>query len=224
MTVPGLIYERIKDTFPSKVQESVLTVQLPADASGASGFMPQLQPESRMRFVRQDEGAFVQLRSHLLAINCLQPYPSWERFLPLIQKTFSAYQDVAQPTGIHRIGLRYINRIPIPSEMTRASQYFTLYPETSPQLPMFGGFSMRLLFPYEEGRDVLKIELASSSDETGEAFNAFLDLDYFLTRPSTVEPQQALDWVVQAHDAIEHAFEACITDELRSQFDLEHNV
>ena len=132
LTIPGLVYERIKDTFPRKSQEVLLTVQFPFGISTSPGLMPQVQPEGRMRFTHPAERAFVQLGKHLLAVNHLQPYPSWEQFLPLIEQSLMAYQTVATPTGIHRIGLRYINRISIASKALQPSDYFTLYPQISP--------------------------------------------------------------------------------------------
>jgi uncharacterized protein (TIGR04255 family) len=222
LTIPGLVYERIKDTFPRKSQEVVLALQLPLGISAPPGLVPQVQPEGRMRFTHPDERAFVQLGKHLLAVNHLRPYPSWERFLPLIEQSLRAYQTVAAPIGIHRIGLRYINRISIASRDFQPSDYFTLYPQISPTLPqIYGGFSTRVLFPYEQERDILKIELASGSDETQQATVVFLDLDYFLAEPGAIPPNEALDWVIHAHDAIEGAFEASITDRLRQQFDQE---
>lgn len=222
LTIPGLVYERIKGAFPRKSQEVVLAVQLPLGISPPLEPTPQIQPEGRMRFTRSDERAFVQLGKHLLAINHLQPYPSWEQFLPLIEQSLTAYQTVATPTGIHRIGLRYINRVPITERDFQPSDYFGLYPQISQTLPQtYGGFLIQVLFSYEQERDVLKIELASGSDETRQAMAVFLDLDYFLVVPGAVAPDEALDWVIHAHDAIEHAFETCITDRLRQQFNQE---
>jgi uncharacterized protein (TIGR04255 family) len=222
LTIPGLVYERIKDTFPRKSQEVLLTVQLPFGISAPPGLVPHVQPEGRMRFTRPDERAFVQLGKHLLAVNHLQPYPSWERFLPLIKQSLKAYQTVATPTGIHRIGLRYINRISIASRDFQPSDYFVLYPQISPTLPqIYSGFLTQVLFPYEQERDIMKIELASGLDETQQAMAVFLDLDYFLARPGAIAPDEALDWVIHTHDTIEQAFEACITDRLREQFDQE---
>ncbi len=222
LTIPGLVYEQLKTTFPHKSQESWLAVQLPSGGSTLSSLLPSLQPEDRMRFRRADERAFVQLGKHLLAINCLQPYPSWAQFLPLISQSLAAYQAVATPIGIHRIGLRYINRIPIVGDELHPADYFTLYPQISSALPQtYGQFLTEVLFPYEQERDVLKIALAAGSDETRQNMVVFLDFDYFLAQPNAIAPDQALEWVIQAHDTIEQAFESCITDRLRQQFDQE---
>lgn len=221
-TIPGLIYERVRQTFPKKMQETVLTVHVPAGNTPVVLGMPQLQPEERLRFVQPDERAFVQLGRHLLAINQLAPYPSWERYLPLIEQIFNSYQSVAEPTGIHRIGLRYINRIPIRKRDFQASDYFTLYPQISSELPStYGGFLTQVLFPYEQERDVLKIEVIAGADEMQQGSVIFLDLDYFLARPGAVSPDEALDWVINAHTNVEHAFESCITEQLRQQMDQE---
>ncbi len=219
-TIPGLVYERIRGAFPKKLQETVLAVHVPTSNKPAVSGLPQLQPEERLRFLQPDERAFVQLGRHLLAINHLAPYPSWERYLPLIEQAFHAYEVVAEPTGIHRIGLRYINQVPIREANFQVADYFTLYPQISHELPhAYNGFSTQVLFPYENKRDVLKIELVAASDETGEAATVFLDFDYFLAQPGIVSPNEALSWVITAHANVEGAFEACITDRLRHQLD-----
>jgi uncharacterized protein (TIGR04255 family) len=45
-----------------------------------------------------------------------------------------------------------------------------------------------------------------------------LDLDYYLTKPGTVDLDSASDWVNMAHDRLEIMFEACITDKTRNLF------
>jgi hypothetical protein len=205
LTVPGLVYEQLKETFPRKVQEELLTVRLPSGVSAPPNLVPQLHSEQRMRFVRLDERAFVLLGKHVLSINHLQPYPSWEQYLPLIEQAFTAYQSVARPEGIHRIGLRYINRIAIPESDVQMSDYF-------------------VLFPYVQDRDLLKVELATGVSDTSQQLGAFLDFDYFLAQPGAVAPSEALKWVSHGHDVIERSFEACVTERLRNQFDEESLV
>jgi uncharacterized protein (TIGR04255 family) len=46
-----------------------------------------------------------------------------------------------------------------------------------------------------------------------------LDLDYFLAEPGEVPLAAVSEWLEIAHDHVERAFEACITDRLRRMFE-----
>ena len=46
-----------------------------------------------------------------------------------------------------------------------------------------------------------------------------LNLKYYLARPGDIAWNDLSEWLEVAHDRIEEAFEACITDQLRQQFE-----
>lgn len=218
-TVPGLVYERLKDEFPLRRPLRQVGVQV---QMGAEGFSLQPQFEEGMRFLRQDERAFVQLRPHRISVHHLAPYPHWEGFKPLIEKGYRAFLDVLPESRFQRIGLRYINRIVLPDSHVELSDYFNLYPSVGPGLPRdFSAFGVYLLFPFEDGRDALQLRLGNEQPEGEEALVVLLDLDYFLAQEERVTVQNALDWVEQAHKYVVSAFEGTITDRLREQFDAE---
>ena len=65
---------------------------------------------------------------------------------------------------------------------------------------------------------MLKVQLASigASDP---APALWLDLDYFLTAPGTLDVGTMLSWVDAAHTRIEDMFELIITPRLREMFE-----
>lgn len=73
--------------------------------------------------------------------------------------------------------------------------------------------------PYEDSRDILRLQLTSASEETPDTAAVILDLDYFLAKPGEVALEGVFEWVDAAHDRVEDAFEACITDRLRQMFE-----
>ena len=174
-----------------------------------------------IQFLREDEKAFVQVGQYLMAINHLKPYPDpgWETFSPLIERALQTYREVAAPTGIHRIGLRYINRVELPDERVELEEYFEFYPFIGKQLPQdFTAFFVGVQVPYEEGRDTLKLQLTSISPEAPGQLAFLLDLDYFLSIPGEVALDEAAQWIYAAHEHLEGAFEASIKDALRERF------
>lgn len=219
LAMPGLIYDKVRDSFPKRRQVRGLEVALSTTPKGVE---QQVTTTGRVQFLREDEKAFVQVGPNLLAVNHLKPYPTWDNFLPLIQKGFEVYCEVVGPEAIHRIGLRYINRIEIPGERVELEDYFQFRPFVGGKLPQdFGPFIVGIQLPYEDSRDVLRIQLTSARVDTPDTVAIMLDLDYFLDQPGQVPLDKVIDWVKVAHDRLEVVFEGCITDRLRQIFEEE---
>jgi uncharacterized protein (TIGR04255 family) len=217
-TYPGLLYAKLQETFPEQRSAARVNVGL-ASAPGVInqelGLLPIVQ------FLQKDEQALVQVGQHLLAVNRLKPYPTWEEFLPLIVQAFQAYREVAAPTSVHRIGLRYINRIEIPGERVTLEDYFEFYPFIGEKLPQdLDAFFLGVQVSYEDARDALRLQLTTTSTEMPGARALFLDLDYFLIKPGEIALEGVPGWLDKvAHEHVEEAFEACIKDRLRDQFE-----
>jgi uncharacterized protein (TIGR04255 family) len=217
LTIPGLVYEKVRDTFPKRRQAKQLEVDV---AAGPEGVGQQVRTVDRMQFLREDEKALVQVGPHLLAVNHLKPYPSWQEFSPLIKKGLQAYCNVVGPSSIHRVELRYINRIEVAGQRIELADYFEFRPFVGSNLSQgHGPFIVGIQVPYEESRDILKLVLTSASVETPDTAAVVLDLDYFLVKPGEVALDNVFEWVEVAHSRIEEAFEASITDRLRQMFE-----
>lgn len=216
LAIPGLVYEKLRDVFPKRRQSKGLALNILA---GPEAVEQRVRTTDLMQFLREDEKALVQVGPHLLTVNHLKPYSSWQEFSPLIKKGIEAYCAVAEPKGIHRIGLRYINYIEIPERSIKLENYFEFYPFTGPDLPKEHGlFIVGIQVPCEASRDILKIALTSANTQTPDTSAIILDLDYFLAKPKEVAPDDVFKWMDVAHDRVEKAFEACITDRLRQAF------
>jgi uncharacterized protein (TIGR04255 family) len=216
-TIPGLIFSRLDKPFPKRRTVSVLESTIQGTPQGVQNLLRQ---EERVQFLRDDERAFVQVGQHLLAINHLQPYPTWHEYLPLIQTALSAYREVASPKGIQRIGLRYINRIKFPRPRVAIEHYFNFHPFIGEMLPTdYASFVCGVQFPFENLRDVLRLQIASVQDDPGTSAEVALDLDYFLAKPNEVSMDSVLTWLDEAHGRIDDVFEGCLTDALREHFD-----
>jgi uncharacterized protein (TIGR04255 family) len=221
LAVPGLVYEKIRSSGFTK-RQPIKDVEFEVMQS-AGRVEQELKTVDRMRFLRDDEKAFIQVGPDKLSVHHLKPYPSWPVFQPLVLNGLDAYLEAVKPKGIQRIGLRYINRIEIPGTTVRIEDYFEFYPFVGKKLPQeFGPFIVGIEVPYESDRDMLRIMLTSIRSTSPNITCVVLDLDYFLNKPESVLLTDVSNWISIAHDHhVEEVFEACITDPLRKIFEEE---
>ncbi|MDP2936786.1 MAG: TIGR04255 family protein [Dehalococcoidia bacterium] len=218
LTIPGLVYEEVRGTFPKKRQATTLEARMSA---GPEGLEHHIATTPGMQFVREDEKALLQVGKDLLSAHHLKPYPTWQEFLPLVRHGFDAYCKVARPQGVGRIGLRYINRVEIKAERVKMEDYFEFHPTVGPQLPQnLDEFSITIQIPFENGRDRTRLQLGSVKGEPN-TVTAILDIDYSLARSDQVSLDTVFEWVEVAHSHVEDVFEGCITDKLRAVFEEE---
>ena len=218
-TIPGLVYQQIETQFPIKRQASTVEFEVQADPDQVSQRLRG--GPGRMQFVRADETALVQVGPHLLVINQLRSYPRWSEFKPLVLDTFEVYRKVAGPTGFRRIGIRYINHIQVPTSEVGLSTYFNFWPRLPAPIVSdpIRALLLRVDLAQESylGHLVMTLATAPNDGQGGSAL--ILDLDFATTSTQEIALDAVGDWVEQAHDRIEIAFEACLTDRLRDLFE-----
>jgi uncharacterized protein (TIGR04255 family) len=213
LTMPGLIYEEVKDTFPIRRPQTFLTGVISRDEKG---IIQKIEPKEKMLFFHKDEKSLIQIAEHLLAINQLKPYSSWEEFFPLIKEGFNAYKKIATPKGIHRIGLKYINQIDVDKKSIEYEDYFLFGPHMGEGLPKnYNKFIVGIDFPKESTNDILRVTLKSFTPKRKGSISIIFDLDFFCTNSMPIDEDKIFGWINSAHNNIEKAFESCITDKVR---------
>lgn len=216
LTIPGLVYEKLKEQFPHREQRIIQEVEI---TTGPEGLQQHIRHSERIMLFSEDRRMFVQLGPHLLAVNSLRPYPTWAGFKPKIEEAFRSLSLTVEIKGLQRIGLRYINRIEIPGS-SKLEDYFQFYLFLGPQLPKdMTSFIAGGEFAYANGRDRCKVQLTAPVPSSFPEHVALtLDIDYFLAQERGIETQEAMDWVEEAHGRVEEVFEGCISDRLRELF------
>jgi uncharacterized protein (TIGR04255 family) len=216
LTVPGLLYERLKGSFPQKEQRMIQEMEL---TQGPEGLHQQIRTSERIIFFTEDKKMLVQVGPRLLAINVLKTYPHWEGFKPRIEMAWKSLQAAIEVQGLERIGLRYINHIELPAQGGELAEYFEFYPFVGQRLPQqMVSFLAGVEFSYADDRDHCRVQFTRIPASGGRSL-FMLDIDYFLARPGAVKPAEALAWVEEAHSRVEEVFEGCITDKLREMFE-----
>lgn len=219
-TIPGLIYEKVKDEFPDKQQKIGIGVQFKPTEKGVEQIIESTPPI--IQFFKKDKTALIQIAPDLLAINQLKPYPTWNKFKPLILKGFQIYKEISNPKAFRRIGLRYINIIEFDKQSIKLEDYFRYYPFIPNNLPPIqDSFVVRTEFPFEEGKERLILTLATVIPSKQDIISIVLDIDYVMATPEYVSLNDVSEWLEKAHKEVENAFEASITDKARTLFEEE---
>jgi len=216
LTVPGLLFEQIRETFPNRERRVLQQVRF---AQGDSSTTQNLEITELVVLLSADRKTLVQIGPHLLSVNRLRPYQGWGEYRPGIQLAYDAVLRVVEVTALKRIGLRYVNRVRVPEAETELSRYFEFRPFIRDQLPQSAhSFMVGCEFPYRDGADMCRVQLATAAPPGPGLSGYVLDLDYYLAQPVGVKPCDAMQWVEAAHVEVRNVFEGCITDELRALF------
>jgi uncharacterized protein (TIGR04255 family) len=194
--VPDLIYEKVQAQFPQREAMNGLSGEDPA-------------PDAKTKFRRADGSALLQVSPKLLAINQLRPYPTWPQLKKTILEAYAIYRELAQPSGLMRLGLRYINQIEIPETKIEIGRYLRGCPEGYHKL------FLSTEFPFAAERENLAMIFAHVPHNEGDFLRFYLDLDYGSFPMATEEFGPVLE---RAHDRLEQIFEASLTDETRRLF------
>jgi len=135
---------------------------------------------------RQDEPYVAQFRKNGLVVSRLKPYERWTTFRDEALRLWAVYNEIAAPPEIQRIGLRYINLVPVES-LASANEYLRKPPEF-PGDPIGSGLPLAQ-FTHQSRFDIPGHELQLNLVETVQPsppgskceLNLIVDFDIFST-------------------------------------------
>ena len=226
LTVPGKLQAAIGDEYMGKPQEQrVVQVGLQVQQDKPSNL--QLgEGLARVQLVTRNGKRMVGIGPDVLSIHMLRPYQDpgeperigWDEFQARIETALDAYLKVAQPLGVVRVGIRYINKIVIPTGTVTVEEYLKC------ALPVVNGlpdhltsFMSRVDYTYAD--DVRIVLSQGSIDSPTNHVSLLLDLDVIWEHREAVDREKALNLVNDLRDRERAAFEAVITDKARELFD-----
>lgn len=209
-TIPGRLYNLLKeDGFTERDQVKAISVKL-----GAKSDLPTVEHVpagiDRVHMKQKDGSAMVQVGPHLLAITHLTPYSSWDEYLIMILNVLDKYFELATIPPFKRIGLRYINQIPLGEKSFEIGRYITFdppIPKTTKQ-PL-KHFFQRYEFIHEEPKGTLIHQTGLVSKAEDQTF-IMLDLDFASFEVSHLDSKKVGEWLTEAHTRIEDEFKTSI--------------
>lgn len=209
--IPGMLYERIRHEFPRREQVKQ-GGGYPLWAGENEGPISVGGVVDRLRLSSEDGATFVNLSPYQLFINRLYPYPGWSSLSRIINGTLRKYLDVASPTTLDQVSLRYINQIPLPFQNEiDMGEFITLDPPVPPKLgETLTDFFQRYELRYDEPEGLLLHQTGLEVDASEPYQYLALDLEFISTVGFGIGPEDVTGWLDAAHARIEEVFLASV--------------
>ena len=175
----------------------------------------QSQRTVGLAYRSEERQTVVQVRLEGFACSKLSPYDRWESFRDHARESWVHYVEVAGPTVVKRLAVRFINRIPVPRAVADFRPYVHVYPATPWNLtsPPAGLF-LQLRRPFPNGRLMVLNQTVAATEGV---VAIILDFDVFSEEEQPFDDVAVWNQVEELHVSLEEAFEESITDLVREQ-------
>lgn len=218
----GKMHLQVQEEFPTVETLSGAHVKF-GDKTGISlGPAPELK-----RFIRADGGAVVTVAPDLLGLSVLPQksesgHPGWDWMRTRALGLLSVYNSVVGPKRIRRIGVRYINAIPItPGEFklrdVLAEESGVVPPVLLDEQKPFSFRVERVIGAGANWRHVQVLQIAASAVGPDLA-RLVLDVDQVLTGPHPVEPGVIGRKLDELHEHVHEVFETAVREQVLKSF------
>lgn len=221
-TIPSKLHTELGDDYDGRPQEQKgLEVELKAQRGEPAG-LRYSEALTRVQLVTEDGKRIVGVGPDVISVHMLRPYQDgpeqggWSEYQPRIERALDAYWNVAQPKGVNRVGLRYINKIITSQNKGTIDDYLKCALPVVEGLPDHQNITTgRVDYSYEDG-----VRLILSHWSINETPNQvlFLDLDIIWENTEPVARDEAMLKVGDLHTRVKDAFETVVTDEARRLF------
>jgi uncharacterized protein (TIGR04255 family) len=188
---------------------------------GPDGVQGDTSGETIGHLLRRSDGLrIIQSRLNGFAYSALAPYDRWETFSAEALEHWRDYQRVARPTKLTRIGVRYINKIDIPSSSIEIKDYLRTAVDVAPYLPqLVAGYFFQIVVPLSHFDASATITSTILPPPAQDATSLILDIDTWRLVDMTLSVTDSSEGISQVLDTLREAknyvFEACITDATR---------
>lgn len=224
-TMPGRIYEKLKETYNEKPrQQQVVEAQLqgPSAEGSPSVSLQHRFGKTRVQLLAKGGTRIVGVGADQLSVHMLRPYTEWEDFRPRITEALLAYREVAEPEGISRVGLRYINRISLEGSSPDLAKYFRFpphLPEVEPSTRMLAFFDRKEAEFLDKPIRIV-VTFADMEPRSPDNSAYLLDIDIIWITTDSLIALDKIETVLEDMK-VRHrqVFESLITDESRRLFD-----
>jgi len=180
-SLENLAKERFADGYPKARKQVLHEASITRPPEGPPEVSGRVALQA-LQFLSEDEKQIVQVRASGFSFNRLEPYASFDDYLPEIHVRWAQFLELVKPVHIRRIVLRGINRIVLPLDpegRVKLEEHLAL----SPRLPdetglVFDGFLHQHQATDRRTSNRVTIVLASEAG-TPEGLPVILDIIAF---------------------------------------------
>lgn len=218
VVTPGTLYERLRHAYPAEPKiQTPLKAEFSSTDSGQQIEFGGTGP--RLVFSNEAENQLLIVGAQDVSAHGLPPYEGWESLESRLFDAHEIVSDVLETTGgLSTVGVRYINRVEVPLEDMRFTDYFTVqfaFPVGFPQKLI--GFLERSDFIFDDETSRMTFTWAST-DAPPERFACILDFDLSAPVSGSGSAEEARTLLSALKLKETFAFEGYIQDKLRELF------
>ena len=227
LTIPGKLQAQLGDQYTGKPRaQKVLELGLEPQ----EGKPPNLkygEGLARVQLVTKNGKRMVGVGVDVMSVHVLRPYQrssipresGWGAFKPRIWAALDAYWKVAEPRGVSRVGIRYVNKILVPHDSVDIGAYLKCALPRVTGLPeRLTNFVNRFAYAYEDGVQLVLSQGSLEGQPGSVSFLLDLDVIWENAPAGGASRDEALDVVDDLRERERDAFEAVITDKARGLF------
>ena len=133
--------------FEQRIAELHLQVNLPPTPEAGNASTQTIETPGHKR-TSLDQTEILVLRPHNLTVAQLAPYPGWQTFFERFRRDWTLWKRLMSYRKISRIGVRYLNRIDIPTvsgQLIDYEQYINIYPHLPNLFPNVHGYGVQII-------------------------------------------------------------------------------
>jgi len=153
-------------------------------------------------------------------VSQLAPYPGWEAFFGRFERDWRTWKQVAGYREITRIGLRFINRIDIPSidDKVEHEKYLNIYARLPNLIGSVNGYSTQIATEIEGIKCLLRVNSGTVHTPLLEHGSFLLDIDFGRMIDVPQRDEEIFALLNEIRVKKNEVFEACITERARKLF------
>jgi uncharacterized protein (TIGR04255 family) len=166
-----------------------------------------------------DRKLMVTLGKDRVSSHALGPYCGWDDFRPQAVAAHKAFCNVYQPSGVIRIGIRYVNRVVLPLTDFDIAEYFVGTATVALRTASLSRLLSRIEGQFPASNDQFGITFGSAESEP-DSVAFMLDIEVycaFAVQPASTDAVE--NNIDRLRDEERELFEAMITDKARNLFD-----
>jgi uncharacterized protein (TIGR04255 family) len=215
------VHDEIKEKYPKKEQRVIWK----GEVKYKEGEIPEISSPSSggpigYLFKSLDGKQIAQARLDGFTVNRLKPYQKWEVLLKEAKDLWGIYSRIANPQGLKKLALRYINRIEIPLPFNDIKDYIKTAPDVAPELPqILQNFFMRLVLPKPKTQSMAIITQTMEPITASSKVLPFIfDIEVYKDNGSAIEFGNMWEELEELHEFKNEIFFGSITPKTRELF------
>lgn len=175
------------------------------------------------RLASEDQADIVLLTKFFMTTARLPPYPGWGSFRERAQANWAVWAELAPTHPIARIGVRYINRIDIPTPpgaKLSLDDYLTFQPRSDIFEAVLTGYLVQVRFPtYRPNWTATITSTPILPNPVPDAVSIMLDIDIAREADIPVHPDKLWSVVDEARIVKNDLFERALTPKTKAFFE-----